>query len=130
MKRALIVVATLGLAACRNSLAMPDGSNVGCTAVFVPGVSVTFTDSVSGATGGLLNAWAAAHEGTYTDSVLATGLPTQLIANLAGERVGTYVVTAGATGYKTQTTTGVTVVKLDSCHVKTVLINARLVRAQ
>ena len=77
-----------------------------------------------------MNAWAAAHEGTYTDSVLATGLPTQLIANLAGERVGTYVVSAGATGYKTQTTPGVTVVKLDACHVKSVQMNARLVRNQ
>ena len=130
MKRTLLVIATLGLAACRYSLEVPDGSNVACTTVFVPGVSVTFTDSVSGATGGLLNAWAAAHEGTYTDSVLATGLPTQLIANLTGERVGTYVVTAGATGYKTQTNAGVSVVKLDACHVKTVLINARLIRVQ
>ena len=130
MKRLAIVVAVLGLAACRYALDAPDNSNIACTTVFVPGVTVTFIDSVSGATGGLLNAWGAAHEGTYTDSVLATGLPTQLIANLAGERVGTYVVTAGATGYKTQSFAGVTVVKLNSCHVKTVLINAKLVRTQ
>ena len=129
MKRTLLVVAILSVAACRYSLD-PDAPIVGCTAVFVPGVSVTFTDSVSGATGGLLNAWAAAHEGTYMDSVLASGFPTQLVANLAGERVGTYVVTAGATGFKTQTTPNVSVVKLDACHVKSVLINARLVRNQ
>ena len=129
MKRTLLVVITLGIAACKYSLD-PAASNIACTTVFVPGVSVTFTDSVNGTTGGLLNAWAAAHEGTYTDSVLAAGFPTQLVANLAGERVGTYVVTAGATGFKTQTTPNVSVVKLDACHVKSVQINAKLVRNQ
>ena len=96
--------------------------------MFVPGVSVTITDSVTGTIAGMTNVWATAREGTYSDSAAALTLPTQLIVNLAGERVGTYVVSVGATGYKTQSTSGVSVVRLDVCHVKTVLINAKLVR--
>lgn len=124
MKRALVVAAALGLAAC----AVPSSPNIGCTAVFVPGVSVTITDSVTGTIAGMTNVWATAREGTYSDSSAALMLPAQLIVNLAGERVGTYVVSVGATGYKTQSTSGVSVVRLDVCHVKTVLINAKLVR--
>ena len=126
MKRALLVAAALGLAAC----AVPSDPNIGCTAVIVPGVSVTITDSVTGTVSGIANAWATAREGTYSDSAVAVMLPSQLIVNLAGERAGTYVVSAGATGYKTQSTSGVTVVRADVCHVKTRLINARLVRTQ
>ena len=125
MKRALLAAAALGLAACT----VPSDPNYGCTAVFVPGVTVTITDSLTGTIAGMTGAWAAAREGTYSDSAAALSLPSQLVVNLAGERVGTYVVSVGATGYKTQSTSGVTVVKPNSCHVKTVLINARLVRA-
>ena len=125
MKRALLAAAALGLAAC----AVPSDPNYGCTAVFVPGVTVTITDSLTGTIAGMTGAWAAAREGTYSDSASALSLPSQLVVNLAGERVGTYVVSVGATGYKTQSTSGVTVVKPNSCHVKTVLINAKLVRA-
>ena len=124
MKRALLAAAALGLAAC----AVPSDPNYACTAVFVPGVTVTITDSLTGTIAGMTGAWAAAREGTYSDSAAALSLPSQLVVNLAGERVGTYVVSVGATGYKTQSTSGVTVVKPDACHVKTVLINARLVR--
>ena len=126
MKRTLLVVATLGLVAC----AVPSDPNIACTAQFVPGVSVTITDSATGTVSGIANAWAKVREGTYSDSAAALILPTQLIVNLAGERAGTYVVSAGATGYKTQSTSGVTVVRADVCHVKTRLINARLVRTQ
>ena len=125
MKRALLVTTALGLVAC----AVPSDPNIACTTQLVPGVSVTITDSVTGTVSGIANAWATAREGTYSDSAVAVMLPTQLIVNLAGERAGTYVVSVGATGYKTQSTSGVTVVRADACHVKTVLINARLVRA-
>ena len=124
MKRALLAAAALGLSACTVS----SDPNYACTAVFVPGVTVTITDSLTGTIAGMTGAWAAAREGTYSDSAAALSLPSQLVVNLAGERVGTYVVSVGATGYKTQSTSGVTVVKPNSCHVKTVLINARLVR--
>ena len=124
MKRTLVVVAALGLAACT----VPSDPDIVCTAVIVPGVSVTITDSLTGTIAGMTGAWAAAREGTYSDSAAALMLPTQLIVNLAGERTGTYAISVGATGYKTQSTSGVTVVRPNSCHVKTVLINARLVR--
>jgi len=68
-----------------------------------------------------------ARDGAFADSVRALA-PGQFWAT-AGERPGTYQVTVRAAGYQPWVRSGI-VVTSDGCHVKLVVVTARLQRTQ
>ncbi len=94
-----------------------------CTDILVPGIRGTARDANTNAdiTAG---AYLVATEGTFKDSVSATG--GVLLA--ANERPGTYTVRIGHPGYFANTRNNV-VVRKDECHVIPVTIQERLVPA-
>jgi hypothetical protein len=120
---ALILVA----AAMRHCIT--DGSVV-CTAVFKFGINITVVDSTTGSPPS--EATLLARSVTFTDSVgprapfqsVANG-PLVLILSTAGERTGVYAVTVRSPGYRDWTRTGIRVTA-DECHVKPVILTARL----
>ena len=102
---------------------------VACTAEFVPGVVVRISD---GKTGAPLadSALAIVREKGYADTLEPfeyTSKGPLGSQQGAGERVGTYDVIVRRPGYTQWQTHGVRVAR-DECHVRTVLLEARLKR--
>ena len=91
-----------------------------CTALYAYGVAATVTAEDSGAP--ISNATLTLTDGIYTETMqsFATG---QFVG--AGERAGTYTLTATAPGYATKTIDSI-VVTSDSCHVMGVHVNVVL----
>lgn len=112
------------LSACRLSDIF-DGGRV-CTTEFRHGISVHVTDSVTGApaAGG---AKLVVRDGTYADSMVVSENPAYVQDWMAGagERAGTYTVTITKPGYRPWSRAGVVVTR-DECHVKGVLLEAKL----
>ena len=118
----VLIVSLLTLTACSDGMI--------CTASVEPGVVVEIRDAVddvplaAGAAG-----WV--REGTFNDSLRAYGVTeggTLVSRAAADEREGTYAVEVSHPGYATWAQSGVRV-KSDGCHVETVRLQARLVRA-
>ena len=125
MRRLISLVPVLGvmtLAACTDGLI--------CTTSVEPGVVVEIRDAVDDAP---LAAGAAAwvREGTFSDSLRAYGVTESgALLSRAGadEREGTYEVRVNHPGYATWEQSSVRVTG-DGCHVETVQLQARLLRA-
>jgi hypothetical protein len=104
-------------------------SNVVCTAEARAALSVSLTDSLTGAST-FTNVTVVASEGQYADSVKLAVYPDAIYSTsipLAYERRGTYNVQVRAAGYAPWIKNGV-VVSADECHVTPVALTARLVR--
>ena len=111
-------------------LAVPGAvAQVACTAEFVPGVVVRISDSKTGAP--LADsALAIVREKEYADTLDPFEYTSEGPLGSrqgAGERAGTYDVIVTRPGYAQWQTHGVRVAR-DECHVKTVLLEARLKR--
>ena len=126
-RRLMVSVAALALGACRHN-APTDG--IACTEIAVPALSVSLSDSVTGATAGFTNVAVVATDGAYRDSVFQATYPASPFngpISLAYEHRGTLTVTVRASGYSVWTRNNV-VVTGDVCHVTTVALTARLAR--
>lgn len=135
----VVVVDFVGLATARRSgsaqivARLPLGtreltSSIGvtytCTAAFVLGLSVTITDSLTGAVPSVASRWHVRDvAGTFADSGSGIG---GLMS--AGERAGTYRIDISTPGYRDWTADRVVVTR-DQCHVMGVGLTARLQRA-
>jgi len=94
-----------------------------CSAAFVLGLSVTITDSLTGAVSSVASRWHVRDVlGTFADSGSGIG---GLVS--AGERAGTYHIDISTPGYRDWMADGVVVTR-DQCHVKSVALTARLQR--
>ncbi len=91
-----------------------------CTALFAYGVNATVTDAVTGAS--IANATLTLTESGYTE--VMQPFPTGDYVG-AGERAGTYTLTATAPGYQSRTITDI-VVTADECHVRGVHVDVQL----
>lgn len=94
-----------------------------CTALFAYGVNATVTDAVTGTV--ITDATLTLSEGGFTE--VMQPFPTGDYVG-AGERAGTYTLTATAPGYQSQTITDI-VVTADECHVRGVHLDVRLLPA-
>jgi hypothetical protein len=93
-----------------------------CTDLYAYGVNVTVTDAATGQP--INNATLTLTEGTYQETmILFPGSPGNYAG--AGERAGTYTLTAVAPGYQSQTINNI-VVTSDECHVKGVHLDVAL----
>ena len=102
-----------------NCLPQQPGGTV-CTDLYAYGVSVTVTDAGTGQP--VTNATLTLTDGAYTE--VMQYIPTGDYVG-AGERAGTYTLTAGAPGYQSQTIENI-VVTADECHVQGVHRNVAL----
>ncbi len=91
-----------------------------CTNLYAYGVNVTLTNAVTGAP--IDNATLTLTEGDYTETMQL--VPTGDYVG-AGERAGTYTLTASAPGFQPQTINNI-VVTADRCHVRGVHLNIAL----
>jgi hypothetical protein len=96
---------------------------VACSADARPAVSVDVRDSITGAPAGR-GARIVARDGDFADTAR---YPSEYEGpyGLARERAGTYTVTVEQAGYRPWSRGGVRVTR-DECHVRTVLLPARL----
>ena len=94
---------------------------VACTTVFVYGLNVTLVDADTGAA--IDGATLTLTEGAYSETMEA--FPGSGYYVGAGERAGTYTLTAEADGYESQTVTDI-VVGADECHVIPVTLTVEL----
>lgn len=116
MRRCLSVLTGSILMAA--SCTMPPG--IACTALYAYGFTVTLTDATTGA---------AIDNGTLT---LTDGSYQEVMQHFpgsgyvgAGERAGTYTLTASAPGFQSRTVNDIVVTK-DECHVRGVHLNVML----
>ena len=91
-----------------------------CTDLFAYGVNVTLTNAVTGEP--VSNATLTLAEGSYTE--VMQSIPTGDYVG-AGERAGTYTLTATAPGFQPQTISDI-VVTADRCHVQGVHLDVAL----
>ena len=116
----LFLVAGLPLVECRWI-----DDPVVCTDIFVYGINVTLTDAETGQP--IEGATLTLTEGSYSEtmeSFLGSG---QYVG--AGERAGTYTLTAEADGYESTTVTNI-FVDADECHVIPVTLTVELTPTQ
>lgn len=127
LKRIPMRVRSLPLLLCLAGCSASAPTDVVCTAVALPGVSVEVRDADTQA-GLAAIARGAVTEGLFVDSLRAIGSSTTMQA--AYERPGTYTVDVRATGYQPFTTVGVKVTK-GECHVntQTITVNLQKVRS-
>ena len=115
--RKMMMVVSVVVAAYGCGTLLP---GTACTALYAYGVSVTLTNASTGAP--ISNATLTLTEGTYVETM-------QLIASGdyvgAGERAGTYTLTAAAPGFDPRTMADL-VVLADVCHVQGVHIDVAL----
>lgn len=97
---------------------MPPGQ--ACTGLFAYGVNATVTNAITGAP--INNATLTLVEGSYQE--VMQSFPTGDYVG-AGERAGTYDLTASAQGFQTQTIDNI-VVTADPCHVQGVHLDVKL----
>lgn len=99
-----------------------------CTTQVVAGINVVIVDSLTNRTPAYFWIWARARDGAYVDSTRTPYSSTGgLRVALAPEHRGTHEVTVQVSGYQPWVKSGV-VVTGDQCHVRTVLLTARVVR--
>jgi hypothetical protein len=100
----------------------PDGA---CTAQFVYGLTVTVQDRVTGQR--ICDAQVIAVSGSYRETLDPRGPTESCTYAGAGERRGTYDVTASKSGYISTAQTNIRV-DADQCHVIPVKVTLELVR--
>lgn len=123
MRWMLFLMSTgLSLSSCISLL--PRGDRA-CTLEFRYGVNSSVTDARTGAA--ITNARLTLTEGTYSEEM--TRFPANNDYVGAGERAGTYTLTAEASGYVTKVIPGI-VVTADECHVTGVRVDVQLEPAQ
>jgi hypothetical protein len=126
-RRAVVAtIACVALLACRQP---PASFAAACRGSIEPAVVVVIRDAATG-TPLAQRAWGVVRDGLYTDSLRPNQSETADQATLfsrraADERPGTYDVEVRAEGYRTWQTRGVRVGR-DACHVRTVVLHARL----
>jgi hypothetical protein len=103
---------------------------VACTADARSAITVAVSDSLDPTVTRFTNVRIVAQSGGTRDSAFIAQLDVpqnQYAAGLAHERAGVYTVTVRADGYAPWSKSGIDVTR-DACHVRTVIVNARLVR--
>lgn len=121
--RVVAVLLLIGSSACDAGV-----FGTGCTAIQVPGIRVDVVDSVSGSSVVGAEGRVVATAGTYADTATfaATGALGPLF--VVDDRPGTYRVRVTATGFAPWEQAAVRVTNENKCHVKTVMVVARLQR--
>jgi hypothetical protein len=119
-----LALLTMSGAACneRHSPQAPDGV---CTAQFVYGLTVTVRDRVSGQR--ICDAQVNGSSGSFHETLEPRGPAESCTYAGAGERRGTYDLTASKSGYISAMQTGIRV-DADQCHVIPVPVTLELVR--
>jgi Carboxypeptidase regulatory-like domain len=117
MRRCLpvLLLSFLPLASCRL---LPGG--IACTALYAYGVNVTLTNAATGAS--IDNATLTLTDGSYQE-VMQHFQDGDYVG--AGERAGTYTLTASAPGFQSKTIDDI-VVTADECHVHGVHLDVLL----
>lgn len=107
------------LASCGDG---PGG--IGCTEIYIYGLNVTVKDDAAGVP--ICDAVVTAVDGAYTETLEAQAFGGDCTYNGAGERAGSYTITAKKTGFKDATQN--VVVTADRCHVKGVAVMLSMTR--
>lgn len=118
-KRLAIPLVAAALAGCGDST-----GPIACTEEFRYGITIEVRDGATGA-GAAVGAQGTLTEGAYVEELMVFGDDAMLGA---GERAGTYDVLITKPGFEDWTASRVTVTA-DECHVRTVALQANLVRA-
>jgi hypothetical protein len=118
MRRFLHVSLLLVCLPLTSCIPFPDG--VACTAIYVYGLSATVTDALTGAS--IDNATVTITDGAYQETM--ESFPGGGFVG-AGERAGTYTLTASAPGFQTKIQDNI-VVTGDVCHVHGVHVDVML----
>ncbi len=119
MRGVLLVLLTSGLSVQNCNITWPPGGRA-CTTEFRYGLTVEVTSAATGAP--ITNATLTLTEGSYVEAM--ERFPTGDYVG-AGERAGTYTLTAEASGFQTKTVSNI-VVTADECHVKGVRLEVEL----
>jgi hypothetical protein len=90
---------------------------LGCTDLYAYGLTVTVKDAATMQP--ICDATVTATDGSYSETLQAGGLGCSFVG--AGERAGTYTVSAAKSGYVTAAQNGI-VVTADTCHVHGVMV--------
>ncbi|HSW45782.1 MAG TPA: carboxypeptidase regulatory-like domain-containing protein [Phycisphaerae bacterium] len=114
----------LSLSPFVQCLDLIDDDGTACTMVFVYGVSAEVTDAQTGVP--ITNATLTLRDGTHIE--VMEHFPTGDYVG-AGEREGTYTLTATASGYQSVTFENI-VVQSDPCHVIPVTVQVRMQPAE
>jgi hypothetical protein len=119
-----IAALAMGSAGCheQGNPQAPDGA---CTAQFVYGLNVTVQDRVTGQR--ICDAQVIAVSGSYRETLDPRGPTESCTYAGAGERRGTYDITASKSGYISTAQTGIRV-DADQCHVIPVKVTLELIR--
>ena len=114
----LLLISHLSALAALSSCTLPDP--IACTALYAYGVSATVTDQETGAP--IDNATLTLVDGAYEED-MESYQSGEFVG--AGERAGTYTLTADAPGYQSRTIEDI-VVTADVCHVHGVHLDVEL----
>src|SRR5438876_6759286 len=116
----LLTATALPLQNCIQAIRQQLPGQKACTALFAYGVSSSVTNAATGAP--ITNATLTLQDGDYTE--VMQSFPTGDYVG-AGERAGTYTLTAQAPGFETKTIEGI-VVTQGECHVNGVRVDVAL----
>ena len=119
MRGLCLVLLTTGLLPVQNCINRINGP-IACTALYAYGVSSTVTSAQNGAK--IDNATLTLRDGEYVE-VMQHIFDGEYVG--AGERAGTYTLTAVAPGFQPQVVENI-VVTADECHVKGVRVDVQL----
>ena len=114
MRRLFAIAIIISLTSACNT------GGIACTALYAYGISATVTNAVTGEA--ISNATLTLTDGAYQETM--TSFPSNEFVG-AGERKGTYTLTATAAGFATKTITNI-VVTADQCHVQGVHVDVQM----
>ncbi len=119
-------LATLGIFCCLLAGACDTAEPVLCTLEARPGIEIEVRDAVTGEAAAA-GAVGIATENAFADTLMAFSDGVPLVLTGLYERAGTYEVLITKAGYHAWRVSGVKIER-DECHVKTVRLEARLLR--
>ena len=111
--RSALLIISLSCVAC-------DSSPIACTLLYAYGITATVTDPTNG--GAIPNATLTLTDGSYQETMQHFGSDDYVGA---GERAGTYTLTASAPGYEDKTIPNIVVTR-DQCHVMGVHVDVQM----
>lgn len=113
---ALLVALVLPAASCESGLS--------CTDIFFYGLTVTIRDDATNQP--ICDATVSAVDGAYSEQLVPQSIGTSDCTYAgAGERAGTYTLTAKKSGYQDTVQAG-NVVNADACHVRGITVALRM----